>query len=551
MTRLGCDGWSTASAVPKEACIYPALAAEVEKKITSGAKALSHSYDLECTPEGVLHPISRDGYLCRPDGARVNSSPYPALARWAKLFRPLRDSRLRDPSGPSNAKRGLKYTFNMFACVCLLGCFAAAQNITGTVTNATTGKPSAGDEVTLLSLSQGMQEVASTKSDAGGHFSFAAPADANAPHMVRATHDGVNYFPQGGPLMPGATTAELTVYDSAKKLDGLSQTVEVDRYQTDGKQLQGITLYAIRNQSQPPRTLADDKRTFEIVLPDGAEVESAQAKGPGGQPIAVELSPASQKNHYAFNYPLRPGETQFQVSYHLPYSGEASISPKPLADVQHFVVMTPKGMTFTPKNPQQFQSMPDETGAGIMVVTNVKPGQDLSFRIAGAGIFQAEGQQSAQGGGEAGGGAMGGSQAAANDNRPGGGLGAPVDAPDPLHEYRAVILGAFALVLVMGGAYVVSKSNVQPVPALSPDAGDKGGAPLTADFADFTQLAAPRDRNALLLEAMKEELFQLEIDRQQGKISARGIRQGQGRAGRDDQAGPGAHQIELSSGIVR
>jgi hypothetical protein len=32
--------------------------------------------------------------------------------------------------------------------------------------------------------------------------------------------------------------------------------------------------------------------------------------------------------------------------------------------------------------------------------------------------------------------------------------------------------------------------------------------------------AAPaRDRNALLLEAMKEELFQLEIDRQQGKIS--------------------------------
>jgi hypothetical protein len=409
------------------------------------------------------------------------------------------------------------------AIICLvlmLSSFAFAQNITGTVTNATTGKPSAGDEVTLLSLSQGMQETASTKSDASGHFSFAAPADANAPHMVRATHDGVNYFPSGGPLMPGATTAELTVYDSAKKLDGLSQTVEVDRYQTDGKQLQGITLYAIRNQSQPPRTLADDKRTFEIVLPDGAEVESAQAKGPGGQPIAVELSPGSQKNHYAFNYPLRPGETQFQVSYHMPYGGEASISPKPLADVQHFVVMTPKGMTFTPKNPQQFQSMPDETGAGIMVVTNVKPGQDLGFRIAGAGIFQAEGQQGAQRGGEAGGGAMGGLQAAASDNRPGGGLGAPVDAPDPLHEYRAIILGAFALVLVMGGAYVISKSNVQPVPALSPRAGDKVGAPVhPLDFAGAGEPVAPRDRNALLLEAMKEELFQLEIDRQQGKVT--------------------------------
>jgi len=414
----------------------------------------------------------------------------------------------------------------MLVVVVLASVAAVAQNITGTVTNATTGKPSAGDEVTLLALSQGMQEVASTKSDARGHFSFVTPADANAPHMVRATHDGVNYFPQGGPLMPGVTTAQLTVYDSAKKVDGLSQTVEVDRYQSDGKQLQGIALFAIANQSQPPRTLADDKRTFEFVLPDGAELESAQAKGPGGQPIAVEASPASQKNHYAFNYPLRPGETQFQISFHLPYSGEASISPKLLGEVQHFVVMTPRGMTFTPKNAQQFQSMPDQSGAGVMVATNVKPGQDLSFRIAGTGIFQAEGQQDAQGGGDAGGGAMGGSQAAANDNRPGGGLGAPIDAPDPLHDYRAFILGAFALVLVMGGAWVISKSNVHPhpEPTLSPKAGDKGGAPMfrgpAADIADYTDPAAPvRDRNALLLEAMKEELFQLEIDRQQGKVT--------------------------------
>jgi len=420
----------------------------------------------------------------------------------------------------------LRASTMLLFCVLLLTSFAAAQNITGTVINATTGKPSAGDEVTLLSLSQGMQEVASTKSNAQGRFSLPAPAGDHAPHMVRVTHEGVNYFPASGPLMPGTTTAELTVYDSAKKVDGLSQTVEVDRYQSDGKQLEAIALYAIRNQSQPPRTVADDKRTFEFALPEGAELESAQAKGPGGQPIAVEAAPGSQRNRYAFNYPLRPGETQFQVSYHMPYSGEANISPKPLGEVQHFVVMTPKGMTFTPKNPQQFQSMPDETGAGIMVVTNVKPGQDLSFRVAGTGEFQAEGQGApSTGRGDAsGGGAMGGSPAAANDNRPGGGLGAPIDAPDPLHDYRAYILGAFALVLVMGGAYVVSKSNVSSHAATA-GAGASGrgavdAAEAPADFADFKEAATPvRDRNAQLLEAMKEELFQLEIDRQQGKIS--------------------------------
>ena len=400
--------------------------------------------------------------------------------------------------------------------------FAAAQSITGTVTNGTTGRPAAGDEVSLLSLSQGMQEIGTTKTDEQGRFSFPAPTDTQAPHMVRVTHQGVAYFPQGGPLMPGSTTAELTIYDASPKVDGLSQTVEVDRLQSDGKQLQGIALYAVTNKSQPPRTVASDKGTFEIVLPDGAEIESAEAKGPGGQPIATETQPGSQKNHYLLSYPLRPGETQFQIAYHMPYSGEASFAPKALRDVQHFVVMVPKGMTFEAKDKQQFQQMSDAQST-IMVATNVKPGQDLSFRVAGSGIFQPDNQQAGQGGADSGGAMGGGAQPPANDNRPGGGLGAPIDAPDPLHDYRAYILGAFALLLVMGGAYIVSRSNRAHPATVAAGAGAKlaaDPAESAAAFADFVEPAAPaRDRNALLLEAMKEELFQLELDRQQGTVN--------------------------------
>jgi hypothetical protein len=405
-------------------------------------------------------------------------------------------------------------------CLFLLSAFAAAQNITGTVTNATTGKPSAGDDVSLLSLSQGMQEIGSSKTDAQGRFSFPAPSDTQVPHMVRVTHQGVSYFPQGGPLMPGSTTADITVYDAATKIDGVSQTVEVDRLQSGGKQLEGIALYAVTNKSQPPRTLANDKGTFEIVLPETAELESAEAKGPGGQPIATEASPGAQKGHYLLSYPLRPGETQFQIAYHMPYNGEASFAPKAIREVQHFVVMVPKGMTFEAKDKQQFQQMSDPQST-IMVATNVKEGQDLSFRVGGTGIFQQENQQAGQGSADSGGAMGGGAQSAANDNRPGGGLGAPIDAPDPLHDYRAYILGAFALVLVMGGAYIVSRSN-RPQPATAgPAANIEADSPESAAaFADFVEPTAPaRDRNALLLEAMKEELFQLELDRQQGKVT--------------------------------
>ena len=386
------------------------------------------------------------------------------------------------------------------ALVISLASVASAQNITGTVTNGTTGKPSSGDEVTLLSLSQGMQEVGSTKSDSQGRFSLAAPSDQGVPHMVRVTHNGVNYFPQGGPLMPGAATAQVTVYDTAKKIDGLSQTVEVDRFEAQGDTLQGIALFAVRNESKPPRTL-DADQTFEFVLPPGATLDQGMAKSPGGQPLNMPPTETATKGRYAYSFPLKPGESQFQVSYHMPYKGEASFSPKPLADVQHFVVMTPQGMTFAPKDKQRYQSMPDNSGASVMVATNAKPGDDLSFTLSGTGQFPAEGQQAASGD-------QGGGQPAGRDNRPGGGLGAPIDSDDPLHDYRAMILGVFALVLVMGGAYVVAKSN-NSAPAVA-----------TADAPATVRIEGPAvDRTTKLLDAMKEELFQLELDRQQGKIT--------------------------------
>ncbi len=413
------------------------------------------------------------------------------------------------------AKRAGGWLYPVILVTLLFTAIASAQNITGSVTNGTTGKPSAGDVVSLLSLSQGMQETAHTRSDAQGRFSLPPPTNPRAPDMVRVTHAGVNYFPQGGPLMPGSTTADITVYDAAKKVDGLSQTVEVNRYQVDGGQLQGIVLFALKNDSHPPRAVSDDT-TFRFVLPAGAEIDSAYAKSPGGQPVATAAEATGPKGTYAFGFPLRPGETQFQVAYHMPYSGSASFAPKPLGEVQHFVVMMPKGMTFDAKDAQQFKSMPDDTGSTIMVATNVKPGQDLSFRIAGSGVFSNEQQSGQSGATGAADNGTNGAQAAGRDNRPGGGLGAPIDAPDPLHDYRAYILGAFALVLVMGGAYVVSKSNNGL--HTSTAAGPEIPAAIASDVSDAV-VPAQRDRSALLLEAMKEELFQLEIDRAQNNIS--------------------------------
>ena len=57
-------------------------------------------------------------------------------------------------------------------CCSWLPALASAQTLTGTVTNGTTDKPAAGDDVILIKLAQGMEEAARTKTDAQGKFSF-------------------------------------------------------------------------------------------------------------------------------------------------------------------------------------------------------------------------------------------------------------------------------------------------------------------------------------------------------------------------------------------
>ena len=399
---------------------------------------------------------------------------------------------------------------------------AAAQNVTGTVRNGTTGKPGAGVEVTILDLSQGMTEAGNTKADAQGRYSLPLGA-GQMPHLVRVSYQGANYFKM---VPPGVTSADIEIYNAAKKVDGVSGTVRVIRAQTEGNTLQVIELYAVNNKSNPPRTVASDN-TFEIVLPDGAQIDQATARGPNGQPISNTPSATKQKNHYAFSFPLRPGETRFQLSYNLPYTGEASINPQNTIPFEHFVAMLPQTMRFEAKSPAQFSPMADQPGTLVQVATNVKPGQDLSFRVSGTGQMAADDQQQSSAP-QQGGGAMGSDSASATVQRvgPGGGLGPPIDAPDPLSQYRWWILGGLAIVM-SGGAYLASTRGPRQLPAFAPAAPSDTNEPLPAPAVPNKQarvaaapVAAPQvSSSTALLDAMKDELFQLEIERQQGQIS--------------------------------
>jgi hypothetical protein len=412
----------------------------------------------------------------------------------------------------------------------LFAAVAFADNISGVVTNATLGKPAAGVSVTLVDPMGGMAEIATAKADAKGRFKLDAPA-AQGPRLVRAEKGGVNYFKM---ITPGSTNVDLSVYDAAPSVDGISGSADVLRLQTQGSDLQAVELFAIKNASNPPRTLAS-AATFEFILPDGARIDGADAQGPNGQPISAVTNPTKEKNHYAFSYAIKPGETRFQVSYHLPYSGKISIAPRLTRDFEHYVLVIPSSMSFSPKDAKQFQAMTNQPGSNVQVSIRASSGQELSYAVSGSGTIPDEPAEAMKSGdGEAGGGTMGGGGAsgggAAADNRPGGGLGKPIDVPDGLANYRWYILGVLFMVLIGGGIWTHERTKQEaendPVAppltaaALQPTPRNASVAsPPYAASAPGAVAVPPPPPGNLLLAALKEELFQIEIERQQGKLT--------------------------------
>ena len=364
-----------------------------------------------------------------------------------------------------------------------------AASLSGKITNGTTNKPSAGDEVILIKLAAGMEEVGHAKTDAAGKFSFTF-ADADSPHLVRAIHQGVTYHQ---PAPPGTNSIDVTVYDVSKKVSGVNAVADLMYLQATQGKLGVTRIFAVDNTSKPPMTQMNDAN-FEFYLPEGAEIDDAQAQTQGGQPLKIEPTPQAEKGRYAFVFPLRPGQTQLQVSYHLTYPGKATVDPHLIYPLQHFVAIMPRSIGFTPTQPGVYEDRqpPDQPDAIAEVANNPKPGQKLAFEISGDGMLKSQdeevsGQTSAP---------AAASSSSSNDTRPGGGLGPPIEAPDPLDKYRVWILGAFGFALAAGAVYITQRSRA----ARSLPVAVSGGS-----------------NN--LLAGLKDELFQLELEHKQGQIS--------------------------------
>jgi hypothetical protein len=392
----------------------------------------------------------------------------------------------------------------------LLSCAAAqAATVTGTVTDKTTGKPDAGDTVLLIQPMTGMSEVGRVTTDAQGRYKLDLPG--NNPFLIKAVHQGAEYFV---PAPEGGGPADISVYDVAAKVNGVSIAERVAGVESENGQLRVVERYDIHNASTPPTTQWS-KKSFEVVLPTDAVLGdvSAQRPGAGSLPTSVKLDPDGPKGHYSFNFPIQPDEggkgTLFQIQYELPYSESKYTFHTVLTmPADTLWVVMPKSMSFAAGSGMKFDLSPQDPTVQTYLMRNAPAGKSIDYTISGTGAFPREdkGAQAGAGQGDNG-------QGAAVGSQPGGGIGQPINTPDPLSKYKWWILGGIGLLLAAAAAFLLRR------PATAGYAPTAGAIPV-APSVNYAAPVAHVSGNAALLSALKEELFALESEKIAGTLSA-------------------------------
>jgi hypothetical protein len=193
----------------------------------------------------------------------------------------------------------------------------ALGSVNGTVTNATTGKPQPGVIIMLVQPGQnGMQTLANVKSDAEGKFSIDKDYPPG-PALLQAIYSGATYNTMLAPGTP-TTGVAVKVFDSTKDaaLGRAAQHMILLEPAANGVQVSETFLF----DNKTRLTFADPSKGSAqfYVPPNSTGKPRVMINSPGGMPIPRDAEKTAAANVFKISYPVKPGETRFDVSYTLP-----------------------------------------------------------------------------------------------------------------------------------------------------------------------------------------------------------------------------------------
>ncbi|MGA7238882.1 MAG: hypothetical protein WBY44_24585 [Bryobacteraceae bacterium] len=284
-------------------------------------------------------------------------------------------------------------------CILLLAALPAAAQINGVIINQTTGQPQSNAAVTLTRMTAtGPQNIGETKTAADGKFAF--NDSVQGPTLVRAAWDGVTY---NKVLPPGTPSTNLTVdvYQSSKAPGDAKVSKHMILFEPGGGQMSVNETILYSNNGKTSWNDPANGTLHFYLPPDAASKLQINATAPGGMPVAAPVSKSSQPNVYKTDFPVKPGETRFDLTYTFPYKIGDQLEGKVATKDENTYLIVPNGITLTAEHVNDLGVEP-RTQAHIYGLTGTSYNIQLTgAEIAGpaeAGAGAANGQQDQESG---------------------------------------------------------------------------------------------------------------------------------------------------------
>ena len=201
--------------------------------------------------------------------------------------------------------------------------WAQVFTIRGEVMNGTTGQLSHIDEVRLIELKNGMK-IKTVLRDLEGHYTFEdIDLDLNVPHLVQVNYKGINY---STPLLLDDLSEPIrtTVFETTTSRKNIRVRHAHWVLVKEKNRLRVEKLFILENVSRTPKTFLDPKETFRYFLPRDILEPPLVSASSGSMPIKVASAPVEGTAFYSIAYPIKPGQTQIEIKYQVPYPGNYS-----------------------------------------------------------------------------------------------------------------------------------------------------------------------------------------------------------------------------------
>ena len=217
--------------------------------------------------------------------------------------------------------------------------------ITGTVTNQSTGKPQAGATVALYKVATrtGPELVDQAKSDAQGNFTINQTAQGPGPALIRTAFDGVTYNHM---LSPGSPTTGLAieVYNASTQPGAAKVDKHMILLEPSAGQIAVSETYLFKNDGKTAWN-NPDAGTLKFFLPAGAGKPEVKATAPGGMPLGAPVIKTAKPDIFAVDFAIKPGETRIDVAYTVPYTEGADLAGKVVSQDENTYLIVPNGVT--------------------------------------------------------------------------------------------------------------------------------------------------------------------------------------------------------------